>query len=183
MSAREGYEAVVYDLDGTLVRLQVDWNAVADDLTALLSEAGHDAPAGTWACLDAAESVGLGDDAHERIAAHELSGATASTRLPLADEVLDVVAPIGVCSLNAEPAVRAALDHHDLTPHVDAVVGRGTIPERKPDPEPLRHTVREMGGSLSDTLFVGDSASDEETARRAGTDFAYVGDGPTNLGR
>jgi len=177
---RDGYDAVVYDLDGTLVRLRVDWAAVADDLGDLLADAGHEATGDAWAHLEAAESVGLGDAAHERIAAHELSGAEAATRLALADEVPNVAAAVGVCSLNAERAVRAALDRHDLAPHVDAVVGRGTIPERKPDPEPLLHAVRALGAEPSAALFVGDSASDEETARRAGTDFSYVGDGPTD---
>jgi phosphoglycolate phosphatase len=184
MTDREGYEAVVYDLDGTLVRLQVDWDAVADDVAALLADAGHDPGEGdAWARLEAAEAVGLGAEAHERIAAHEEAGAEGSVRLAPADELPVAQTPVGVCSLNAERAVRAALDHHDLTRHVASVVGRGTVPERKPHPEPLLRAVADLGADPERTLFVGDSESDAVTAERAGTDFAYVGDGPTELGR
>ncbi|MFB6120561.1 MAG: HAD family hydrolase [Halobacteriaceae archaeon] len=183
MPTREEYDAVVYDLDGTLVRLRVDWDAVAADLRNMLVDAGHDAEGDAWDCLAAAESVGLYDAAHERIAAHEHEGARDSVRLAVADELPTLNTAVGVCSLNAERAVRAALDRHDLTQYVDSVVARGTIPERKPRPEPLLRAVRELGAVPSNALFVGDSASDEETARRAGTDFAYVGDGPTDVGR
>ena len=36
------YDAVVYDLDGTLVDLAVDWDAVARDVASLLEARGVD---------------------------------------------------------------------------------------------------------------------------------------------
>ena len=33
-----GYDAVVYDLDGTLVRLAVDWDALRSDVRTLFGE-------------------------------------------------------------------------------------------------------------------------------------------------
>lgn len=168
------YEAVVYDLDGTLARLAVDWEAVEAELADLLRAAdGEPGDASTWEYLAAAEVAGVGEEAHERIAVHERAGARESTRLPTADE-LPTGVPTGVCSLNEERAVRIALDRHDLSRHVSAVVGRGTIPQRKPDPAPLLHAVDQLDADPEATLFVGDSDSDEVCASRAGTAFRYV---------
>ncbi|UPV74694.1 HAD-IA family hydrolase [Halorussus limi] len=168
-------EAVVYDLDGTLVRLAVDWEDVERRLADLLEREGVDAdPLSAWDLLSAAEELGVGGEADALIAAAERDGAEVSERLPLADELLDREMPVGVCSLNHEEAVRIALDRHDLTEHVESVVGRGTVPERKPHPRALLAAVEELGVEPEDVLFVGDSASDEETAERAGTQFEWV---------
>ena len=168
-------DAVVYDLDGTLVRLDVDWADVERRLADLLEREGVD-PDGlsAWDLLDAAEDAGVGEEADELIAAAEREGARDSRRLPLADELVAREVPVGVCSLNHERAVRIALDRHDLTPHVESVVGRGTVPERKPHPRALLAAVEELGVPPENVLFVGDSASDEETAERAGTQFERV---------
>ncbi|WP_137285179.1 HAD family hydrolase [Halorussus salinisoli] len=167
--------AVVYDLDGTLVRLAVDWEDVERRLADLLEREGVDAdPLSAWDLLSAAEEAGVGDEADELIAAAEREGARASERLPLADELLGREIPVGVCSLNHEEAVHVALDRHDLAGHVESVVGRGTVPKRKPHPRALLAVVDELGVEPEEVLFVGDSASDEETAERAGTRFERV---------
>jgi phosphoglycolate phosphatase len=88
--------------------------------------------------------------------------------------------PVVVCSLNAGAAARSGLERDDLAAHVDAVVGRDTIGPVKPDPAPLLATIETLAGSPADALFIGNGRTDEETARRAGVPFAYVGgDGPT----
>jgi len=168
-------DAVVYDLDGTLVRLAVDWERVEREVADLLERAGVDADAlSAWALLDAAEDAGVGGEADELIAAAEREGVPDSRRLALADELVAREVPVGVCSLNHHEAVRLALDEHDLAAHVDSVVGRGTVPERKPHPRALLAAVEELDVPPEDVLFVGDSASDEETAERAGTMFEWA---------
>lgn len=172
------HDAVVFDLDGTLVRLDVDWDAVDREVAEIVRSAGGD-PDGrrAWALYDDAQTLGVGDAVGERIAAHERAGATDAERLPLADRLpLDV--PVAVCSLNCETAVRRALARHGLAADVEAVVGRDTVDARKPAPEPLEEACRLLGVAPADTVFVGDSDSDAETARRAGTDFVYAADWP-----
>jgi phosphoglycolate phosphatase len=167
--------AVVYDLDGTLVELAVDWADVERRVAAVLEREGVEADSlSSWEVLDIAEEVGVGDEVDELIAAAECDGARDSRRLPLADELVARQVPVGVCSLNHERAVRIALDEHDLTDHVESVVGRGTVPERKPHPRALLAAVEELGVEPAAVLFVGDSASDEETAERAGTKFEWA---------
>lgn len=168
-------EAIVYDLDGTLVRLDVDWVAVRDGLRERLRTEGVDpTPFETWELLTAAEEAGIGDEAHEFISTHERQGAEVSRRLPTAEELSSLDVPVGVCSLNCEDACHIALEEHGLRDHVDVVAGRETTPARKPDPRSLQWVLDELGVTPDRTEFVGDSDSDEVTAERVGTRFRWV---------
>lgn len=168
------YDGVVFDLDGTLVDLAVDWEAAASDAIDLFVRNGHDvAGADLWGLLERADDVDLRPELESVLADHETRGAVESARLPHADH-LPLSVPTGVCSLNCETACRTALDRHDLTTHVGAVVGRDSVATYKPDPEPLVATLRELGVSEERALFVGDSERDAVTARRAGVDFHWV---------
>jgi phosphoglycolate phosphatase len=176
MDRYEGYDAVVFDLDGTVVHLDVDWARV-DAETATILES-HDVPPTetAWGALDAADEDAAAAVA-ELLADHERRGAEHSWRLPAAADLRALAEsgrPTAVCSLNCEAAVRTALAEHDLTDAADVVVGRDTVGSRKPDPGPLLAALRPTGVPPARSLFVGDSESDELTATRAGVDFAYA---------
>lgn len=172
----ERYEAVVYDLDGTLVRLDVDWNEVRSDVAAKLRARNVEVEgASLWKLFEQGQEEGLDPIVERTIAEHEREGARTSDLLEIADELpLDV--PTGVCSLNSEAACRIALEIHGLDGYVDAIVGRDTVETYKPDPEPLLYSIRTLSASPDGTLFVGDSERDEKAARRADVDFQYVSD-------
>ena len=173
MTVREqGYDAVVYDLDGTLVDLAVSWDTVASDARELFAAHGHGTDESLWVMLDTADEIGLRSELGALLADHERAGARASSLAPCATE-LPLSVPTGVCSLNCEAACRVALDTHGLADGVDAVVGRDTVPERKPDPEPLVETLDRLDVG-SRALFVGDSRRDAVAAERAGLDFEWV---------
>ncbi|UWG48475.1 HAD superfamily hydrolase [Halanaeroarchaeum sp. HSR-CO] len=169
------YEAILYDLDGTLVRLAVDWTAVEREIATVLRTAGAD-PDGlvTWDLLDAADAVGVREEVEAILARHEREGARRADRLPLADALLDDEVPTGVVSLNAEAAVRIALEKESLLEAVDVVVGRDTVDARKPDPEPVLAALDVLSVAPEDALFVGDSETDEQAAERAGVAFRRV---------
>jgi phosphoglycolate phosphatase len=170
------YDAYVYDLDGTLVRLDVDWDEVARDVAAVLR--ARDVPvddADLWTMLELSDETGYRRLVEETITDHEKEGARLSERLPLADRLPHEI-PVGVCSLNSEAACRIALETYGLDSAVEIIVGRDSVATEKPDPEPLLRTVEGLGVTPERTLFVGDSERDEVTANRAGTAFAYVED-------
>jgi phosphoglycolate phosphatase len=167
------YEAVVFDLDGTLVDLAVDWDAVAADVAELFRERDVTPPESLWAMLETADDTGHREAVEAVVSGYERDGARDSERLPAADTVPEV--PTGVCSLNCEVACRIALEKHEVDV-VAAVVGRDTVGTHKPDPEPLLETVRRLDADPGGTLFVGDSDRDDVTARRAGVDYLDVAD-------
>lgn len=171
----DDYDAVVYDLDGTLVHLAVDWAATADRLRPLFADHGVQTDAD-----DALDMLPLADeyDLHDEIAptleAAEVAGARDSAPLPLLDEFESSSQPVAICSLNCEAACRAALATHGVDRAVEVIVGRDSVATRKPDPEPLLTAVRALDVAPERTLFVGDSENDRVTAERAGTQFRMV---------
>lgn len=174
------YGAVVFDLDGTLVRLAVDWEEAAVAMAESFAERDVEpGDRGVWEMLDLADESGLRATIEAVLRDHELAGARGSVRLPTADDLSGLEPPAAVCSLNSEVAARTALEVHGLDDLVDAVVGRDSIPARKPDPEPLLAALRALDVDPDRALFVGDSARDARTAERAGVAFRYVGDGPS----
>lgn len=180
------YDAIVYDLDGTLVELAVDWESVAAAVLEVYAANAVKPPTtGLWELLEAAEGYGIHDPVEEAIALHERPGARESMLLPLGERLSTAQTddsdasdgpPVGVCSLNCEDACRIALDTHDLADAVvsDAVVGRDTVGTRKPEPESLLAAVDRLDAEPEHALFVGDSETDAIAARRAGVDFVWV---------
>ncbi|MHB0857393.1 MAG: HAD family hydrolase [Anaerolineae bacterium] len=75
--------------------------------------------------------------------------------------------------------VAAVLAREDLEDCFGVLVGSDDVAHGKPDPEGLRLAVRQLGVPLSSVLYVGDSVSDAEAARRAGMSFAAVLTGVT----
>ncbi|MFB6103299.1 MAG: HAD family hydrolase [Haloplanus sp.] len=171
----DDHDAVVYDLDGTLVRLAVDWDAAAQEAVAAFADAGVDvADADLWSLFEQAPEHGLVAELESILTAHERRGAERAIRLSHADRVAEWSVPVGVCSLNAESACRLALERHDLLDHVGAVVGRDSVATHKPDPEPLLTTLDRLDAEPDAALFVGDSERDAVTAERAGVAFEYA---------
>lgn len=168
------YDAVVYDLDRTLVCLPVDWPRARRDALAAAREAGIATDGeDLWELLDRAHREGFSPVVERVLAEHECRGAREAELLPTAGELPRSV-PVGLCSLNAEAACRLALRRHGLDAHVDVVVGRDSVGTYKPDPEPLLAVVRALSASPDRTLFVGDSDRDARTAARAGVEFRRV---------
>ena len=183
------YDAVVYDLDGTLVELLVDWEAVAESVLDVYTKHAVKPPTGDlWGLLEAADDYGIGESVEEAIALHERSGARDSTLLPLGERLIaassgepetestPVQRPVGVCSLNCEEACRIAIETHGLGDPIDAdaIVGRDTVETHKPAPESLLAAVERLGAEPERALFVGDSERDAVAAERAGVDYAWV---------
>lgn len=172
---KAGIRAVVYDLDGTLVSLTVDWDEVQTAVEAVYRRAGIEVEEnGLWELLLSAESVGLGPEVEETISGYEQEGARNSIRLEYADHLFSHELHVGVCSLNCEAACRIALEEHGLLDRVAMIVGRDSVSQHKPHPLPLRTVIEKLGSDVDETLFLGDSERDKETADRAGVAFEYA---------
>jgi phosphoglycolate phosphatase len=68
------------------------------------------------------------------------------------------------------PAMRAAFD---------VIVGYEDVPQPKPDPAGLLLALERTGSDAEHALYVGDSVTDAETARRASAPFVAVLSGAT----
>jgi phosphoglycolate phosphatase len=82
---------------------------------------------------------------------------------------------LGICTNKPLAPARAALRHFGLDGLFRVVIGGDSLPQRKPDPAPLRAALTALGRPKA--IFVGDSEVDAETARRATVPFALFTEG------
>lgn len=187
------FDAVIFDLDGTLVHSSPDLHAAA---VAMLRDLGRDpvtleqvtgfigngVPKLVERSLRA--TGGVPEDGG---AAALASFSTHYTRDPVRltrpyPGVMAVLATLdrlgvalGICTNKPETAAHQVLDGVGMAgtrtrPLFDAVVGGDTLTVRKPDPAPVRHALQQLGHGTA--LYIGDSETDAATAQAAELPFA-----------
>ena len=176
-AALDVFDAAVFDLDGTLVDLDVEWSAVHADIEELLGDhleggsiEGYDRPG----LMDFAREIELYDELDAVLTDYETEGAETAPELPLAMLLQELNCPVGICTANAESAARRALERFDALDAVDAIVARGTIAAQKPNPEPLERCLAMLDAPAGNAVFVGDERGDAEAAVGAGTSFLHA---------
>lgn len=172
----ESFDAMVFDLDGTLVDLAVDWPAVLDEIAQLL-EPYLDRPLrelDRTEVFAAARAHGVYRELVDLVDARERRGADDAVALAGVRDLVDRSGPIGICTANARRTAEIALDRFDALDAVDAVVARETTREGKPHPQPLLACVDRLGVDPGNAVFVGDDPRDAAAASGAGTSFLHV---------
>ena len=178
-SALSAFEAVVFDLDRTLLTLDVDWEGVFEEVETLLGSVA-DRPVTEYGQSDlfaVARASGRADRLEEILRSAERSGAERATRLPALDALSELDCPVGVCTANAVSAAERALETVGAREAVDAIVGRRSVVEGKPHPRPLVETFGRLDANPGDGVFVGDRDTDAGAAVGAGASFLH----PTQL--
>jgi phosphoglycolate phosphatase-like HAD superfamily hydrolase len=173
-------EVVVLDLDNTLVKLDVDWDALRRRLARMVQEAGVEvSDPGIRALMDGGRLPGmetLRAEMERVLAEAEVSGALGPRNAAVIAwlDRLHAATPVSVLSLNSRVAVMRALDRHGLTERVTHVVGREDVQRGKPDPEGMRILAERHGVAVERMLLVGDADTDRLCAERAGAGFLHV---------
>lgn len=179
-------EAILFDLDGTLIDSAPDIAVAANELLAEgrlgpLTVGQVRAMVGNGisklverayaACGEPLAGEAL-DARHARmmaIYAFHLTNLT--TLMPGAAEVIPAVretgAKIAVITNKPEAFSRAILAHFALAPFIDLVVGGDTGPARKPAPDMLLHAITLFGVEPRRALMIGDGPADIDAARDA----------------
>lgn len=88
--------------------------------------------------------------------------------VPLLQALAAAGVKLGVVSNKLESLTVATVNGLGWKSLFGAVVGGDTTPQRKPDPSPLRHAAGILGITGKRILFVGDTANDLGAARAAG---------------
>ena len=178
------FDAVIFDLDGTLVD-------TAPDLTAALNHALGALGRPPVPGVDVRHMVGHGARAllAQGLAAsgsnvealidrgfpifleyYEANIADGSRPWPGIVDALDMLAErgvaLGICTNKLEALSWALVDALGWRGRFAALIGGDTLPVRKPDPAPLREAIARCGGGKA--AYVGDSITDTDTARAAG---------------
>lgn len=181
----------IFDLDGTLADTAADLMAAANAVLGprglpLLDPAHDRAYAGRGGRSMIRRSLTLlaepPDEAETEALANALyPGLLAAYEERLAEEtrLYDGVIPclemlaaggwrLGVCTNKPERLALALLGRLGVLDRFAAVLGAGSLPVVKPDPEHLRETVRRVGVAPGRSVMLGDTSTDVLTARGAG---------------
>ncbi len=201
---RDWPDAVVFDLDGTLIDS-------APDLAHALNYAIEKRGLPPFPLDEVKQMVGGGVPklVERALLAHGVSriglapvvadfiefyGDNLTTRTPLyegARELLEKLRsegrPLGLCTNKRHDLTLKTLQVLDLAQYFSAVIGEREGAPRKPDPAPLRGVLAALDVSPARAVMVGDSAADVGCARAAGVasvvvSFGYSRIEPSKLG-
>lgn len=177
------YEAVLFDLDGTLVDTAPDMVAVLLDLQKNEGQQPVDyALARNYVSHGAAGLVGLGFPGAaaadlerlrlEFLARYERAVCIHSTLFPGLSELLDRFdagrIPWGIVTNKPERMTTPLLLNLGIAARSVSTISGDTIPERKPDPAPLLLACEQAGVTPERAIYVGDAARDIAAGRAAG---------------
>jgi phosphoglycolate phosphatase len=95
-----------------------------------------------------------------------------TTMYPGVREGLDLLRaqgyPLACVTNKSERFTLPLLDYVKLSEYFVSVVAGDTLPQKKPDPEPLWHACKQMNVKPNEMLMIGDSLNDAQAARAAG---------------
>lgn len=172
-------DAVLFDLDGTLVESRIDFDGMRRDVLRLAAErgVGPDLLAG----LDILEMIAraserVSDPAELRAAAEraltaiEVAAAAGTGEMPGALELLGSLEAdgirVGIVTRNCRRVVTEILGRIPL-PH-GVLLTRDEVPRVKPDPEHLLLAAAALGVAPERVVMVGDHRMDVRAGRAAG---------------
>jgi HAD superfamily hydrolase (TIGR01549 family) len=153
----QGLTALLFDFDGTLFHLPVDYAAVRRELGQ-----PADAPIGPLLqrFIDEGDEAGLAV-----VTRHECVAAAAGSFTAGALDCLRAPASLGIVTRNSRQAVLAALGE---LAHGIVIVGREDVRRLKPHPEGIRTALTRFGVDADRAALVGDTYHDVDAARAAG---------------
>jgi len=180
-----GREAVVFDLDGTLVDTLPDLTqalnrALADlglqeidiDLVAASLHDGLEGSVDAALTRQAADPALRGELLRRYEERYALDVSRGSRVFPDVEEVLAQLrrrgAALAVCTNKSQGLSEQLLSDLGLCRHFDAVIGASPHRPRKPAPQPMWEALHRLGARPAEAVLVGDSWVDVHCARAAG---------------
>lgn len=179
------WKAIVFDFDGTLAKLNIDFNAMRSDVLDLISR--HRIPADgirkfrVLEMIDAAaallaaqrpeEIIPFRHAAHELITAREIKAAEKGelfdTTKMLLSELRDRFIRTGVVTRNCRAALFRIFP--DIDHYCQTVLTREDPFRVKPHPDHLKAALNALRATPADAAMVGDHPLDIQLARESGT--------------
>jgi len=178
-------QAIIFDLDGTLVDSAEDLRAA---LNGLLDELGLRAIKaseikgmigdGVLKLVERGLAAANGDPAQKDallprfLEIYQANPATLTRCYPAVAETLEILrrSHFRMAVVTNKPvfATKKILEALSLASFFPVVIGGDTLPKRKPDPAQLLEAARQLGVNVDQTLMVGDNIHDVEAAHAAG---------------
>ena len=180
-------KAIVFDLDGTIVRLKANWHALKDVLSQRYAKRNQEncSFSSISECLSNIVKKGDEEELQENfniIRQYELENITETE---IISEVVDFIknkekfgisnnVKIAVLSLNTRKTIRESLEIAGISDHVEKIVGREDVRSWKPEPEGLIKIIKHFSISSNNLIFFGDMKKDLKAGEAANVDSYYV---------
>lgn len=185
-----GIEAVVFDLDGTLIHSTTDYGKMGRGVLEVLRTHGVEVDPSQrriWQIIQSTEELlkemSYGPPEREEIM-RDITGVLNSVEMENIDKVSPVEGAketldslkamglkIGVATRSCNAFAKEALQRTGLDRLVDILLARDDTPNPKPDPRHLLQVIEGLQVPLDKVVFVGDTTTDLRTARGAGVTF------------
>jgi phosphoglycolate phosphatase len=188
-------KGVVFDLDGTLIASNHDYNEMARRVKLILDEARVPTNALSqqgriWEIIQGGvrslQELGLPptrikdilESIDEVLNEVEVSSVGSVELKPGATDLLahlkEMGTKIGIATRSCGEYARRSIEASRLSEYFDVVLARDEVEFPKPDPRHLLQVLDELGVSPQDSVFVGDTETDQRTARAAGITFIGI---------
>lgn len=191
------FEAVIFDLDGTLIRSRVDYGEMRRRVSEILMDAGVpgdllSSSLRVWELISAGEGFLRGrgmrvedwgrlmERINHELNEVELAALETVEPSPYAGEALRSLRGmglrIGVATRSCRAYATRSLELTGLLGFVDVLLARDDIEHPKPDPRHLLEAVEALGSSPGRVIYIGDTTTDFKSAMDANIAFVgYVG--------
>lgn len=195
------FNALIFDLDGTLIDSAPDLHAAAIRMLSPLGRRqpsvnevalmiGDGVPKLVERCFAATGDVPpepeLSEFASAFIADYEPRSAELTRVFPGAIDALKQIKESGIktaiCTNKPYGATMEILNKLELSQHFDAVIGGDTLPGiKKPDPRHLAGALDAMGGAKETAAMIGDNGNDVKAAHALGIPVILLSHGYTKI--
>lgn len=182
-------KAIIFDFDGTLAELNIDFELMARRVESLAREMGFDEPWPTGYLLEAMAQVQqtLGDGfdrkARQLIRDIEVEAAARASLFEFTKPLMGALARSGVkrgvISRNCDAAIRTVFP--DIEECCEVFVPREAAPRPKPHPDHLLQALEKLRVTPGDAWMVGDHPTDIQAGKAAGCLCIGVASGRTSV--
>lgn len=164
MVIRKDIRAIIFDLDGTIFHLKIDWETVKTKLNQLLGEKNLN-----FDQIARKLSESENQKAAEYLEQAEIQGVTAGIETSNASNVLRDLNEnyqLAVVTRNSRHAAQKVIDKYNLSNVL--IVGREDVKKLKPHPEAIELVLRKHNLNKEEVIVVGDTLHDLLAARHLG---------------
>lgn len=171
MDKQKAINTLLFDLDGTLFHLAVDWDVVTKEVETIIKR-----PVKSFNKLYEDRSHVHHSAVTNKVTDYELAGVKRGRTTKAAGQVIGKLSKnyqIGIVTRNSRYAAEEVIQTLGID-RVNVIVGREDVAKLKPDPEALKQALIKLNANKNQTILIGDTVQDVLAAHSLGIKCVIV---------